>query len=296
MKKIAILSFILLVSVPALLAQRDPGTGPAPLSAMQTNASILPVDGTTTSAADLVEALLGPDVPYTILNASFFQGLDSENQPVSAAGLFRDGLQAGLGLRGGVVMSSGLIHHPFVENAINAQHGLPGDPDLDAISTAPDGTFDAAVLEFQFTAQGDLWPLRIVFGSFEQSNAIIDYDDAFALFVNGTNVALIPGTADAMTVNNFGPAVNEDFFIDGSDSPGNELGWHTTPMGIDVPLVAGQTYTVKLAIADGDDTLVDSFIFLQSPHYPPVPLSGWGLYLALGLILAGAVFMARRWM
>ncbi len=75
-----------------------------------------------------------------------------------------------------------------------------GDAMLSAISGSP--TFDADVLTIEFTATHPMLGLNFVFASSEYPEfAGSTPADPIGIFVNGTNVALVPGTATPISVN-----------------------------------------------------------------------------------------------
>ena len=57
-------------------------------------------------------------------------------------------------------------------------------------------TFDKAVLEFDFTATGSAVSFQYVFGSEEYDEFVgSQFNDVFAFFLNGVNIAVLPGTS-----------------------------------------------------------------------------------------------------
>src|SRR4051794_22817213 len=80
--------------------------------------------------------------------------------------------------------------------------GTPGDTDLDGLLTSQT-TEDATSLSFDFVPQQSTVHFSYVFSSEEYNDfANSGFNDIFAFFVNGTNCALVPGTSDAVSVNN----------------------------------------------------------------------------------------------
>ncbi len=142
------------------------------------------------TGADLVAALLGPDSGCIVSNIQV-----TGNS--LAAGTFSNG--GGLGFDTGVVISSGTAKD--VENDISfgadTGHGVAGDSVLNTLIGGT--TYDAFVLEFDFVPEGDGIFFKYRFGSEESFSDT--YDDAFGLFVNGTNVALLPNASRVSVVN-----------------------------------------------------------------------------------------------
>ena len=99
-------------------------------------------------------------------------------------------------------------------NATNYTHMTNGGnpdsaPDTDLLSLDANAIFDPAVIEFDIVPLGDKVNFVLAFGSEEYPEYVCTaFNDAFGLFVSGSglsgtkNAAYIPGTTDAITVNN----------------------------------------------------------------------------------------------
>ena len=156
-----------------------------------------------------------------------------------------------------------------------ADFGTAGDSDLDTLSGKTTG--DAAILAFDFVPQQSTVHFSYVFSSEEYSDySNTAFNDVFAFFVNGTNCALVPGTADPVTINtiNNGNDVGGDatthhpeLFRDNvnpSPSIESQMDGLTTVLTCNATVNAGVTNHMKLAIADATDTAFDSAVFIQS--------------------------------
>ena len=225
--------------------------------------------GPGTTPTDLVNTLLGGGI--TVANVSYV-GADA------AAGSFT-GLDA-IGFGSGIVLSTGLaegVVGPNESDDDTTEFDTPGDAELDAI-VAPLTTEDAAVLEFEFTPTTSDVSFRYVFASEEYNEYVnSEFNDVFAFFVNGTNCANVPGTSDAVSVNTvnggnpFGTdATNPGFYRNNSiDDPGpatidTEMDGLTTVFTCSATVNAGETNTLKLAIADTSDAALDTAVFLEA--------------------------------
>lgn len=210
-------------------------------------------------------------------------------------------VNTGLGIDSGIVMTSGSVIAndplgfgnlgPMGPN-ISGSDGVPnngaGDNDLTAISGNP--TFDAAVLEFDFISQSDSVKFRYVFGSEEYSDFVgTQFNDAFAFFLSGvsvplapTNIALIPNTAIPVAINNVnygdtfsgpppGPCMNCAYYVDNYANGGSysliQYDGFTTVLTAKYPVVCGETYHIKLVIADCFDQNYDSGVFLEAGSF-----------------------------
>ncbi len=225
--------------------------------------------GAGTTPTDLVDTLLGGGI--TVANVSY-SGDDA------AAGSFT-GLDA-VGFGSGIVLSTGEATSVVGPNESEDQttgFGAPGDAELDAI-VAPLATEDAAVLEFDFTPTTSDVSFRYVFSSEEYNEYVnSEFNDVFAFFVNGQNCATVPGTSDPVSVNTvnggnpFGTAAtNPDLYRNNSiDDPGppgidTEMDGLTTVFTCSATVNANEVNTMKLAIADTSDDVLDTAVFLEA--------------------------------
>lgn len=204
----------------------------------------------------------------------------------------------------GVVLSSGDIDNlpgPNTSDGTSTNFPDPGDADLNAL--IPQSTNDAAVLEFSFTvdptqAQSGGISFDFVFGSEEYNEYVDQFNDVFAFFLNGTNIATLPG-GDPISVNNVNTGDNSVLYRNndesdlGNPSPINiELDGLTTILSVGgtVNVGAGTSNTIKLAIADAGDSALDSAVFFAGGSFdstPPDPIipepSTIGLVTVAGL-------------
>jgi hypothetical protein len=190
----------------------------------------------------------------------------------------------------------------------STNNGLPGDTDLDGLIPGF-FTLDATILEFDFeTAGGDVF-FNYIFAS-EEYNEFVDseFNDVFGFFLNGVNIALIPGTTTPVSINNVNLGVNSAFYNNndpsdlGTPTPFNiEYDGFTTKFTAQALGLGAGTHRIKLAIADAGDRVLDSAVFIQAgsfsdtpddPQKTPEPAS------LLGLVLVGAFgtksFITRR--
>ncbi len=218
-------------------------------------------------AADLAQALVGPGV--SISNVKY----TGDN---TAAGKFSGGTSEGLGVDAGVMLSSGKISNaagPNNSDGISASFNLPGDTDLDGLISGGATTHDASVLEFDFVATGGSLSFQYVFGSDEYNEFVNSFNDVFGFFLNGTNVALIPGTTTPVSINNVNKDVNSKFYRNNDLSDfGGKAPFPTQADGFTVVLQSAAivnpgTNHIKLAIADAGDTALDSWVFLTAQSF-----------------------------
>ncbi len=167
-----------------------------------------------------------------------------------------------------------------------------GDPDLQQL--IPGFTLnDAAILEFDFIATGDSVSFRYVWSSEEYPEFVnSSFNDVFGFFLSGPgingpfslnaiNIALIPGTTQPVTIDNVNAGLNAQFYVDnmvnatyGFPAPPNPDLNATQMDGLTVALTAqagglqcGETYHIKIAVADAGDTAYDSCVFLEAGSF-----------------------------
>jgi hypothetical protein len=232
--------------------------------------------------ASIVQALVGPGV--TITNIQF------SGDPV-AAGTFNGGTGV-IGFAQGVVLSSGNVASVAgpgnLSGSTSTDNLRPGDVDLDALVSG--ATQDATVLEFDFECPTtSVFSFQYVFTSEEYDEWVnSQYNDVFAFFLNGQNIALIPGTNTPVAINNvncgnpYNPAGGQNcalYTTNDCDSQGigypcsgiaTEMDGLTTVFSATGMLHAGPNH-IKLAIADRGDGVYDSNVFIRGESFVCAP-------------------------
>lgn len=144
-------------------------------------------------------------------------------------------------------------------------------PALIGQSFGVNSLYDLASLEFDFIAGADLFGFAFFFASKEYPTYInTQYNDVFAFFISGpgigafdgdeVNMAVIPDTAPPLpiTVSSVNNQTNPEWFagaLEESCIPG-----FTVLIPAVQEVVAGATYHIRLAIADGSDSALDSWV------------------------------------
>lgn len=210
------------------------------------------------------------------------------NGDPSAIGSF-NGASSNIGLASGLIMASGDIANAIGPNDSGSQSTSFGasssDPDLAAIALG--SLNDAGILEFDFIPTSDTLKFRYSFGSEEYMVfANSNYNDAFGFFISGPipsgglytnqNIALLPNSTTPVTINNVNLTVNPSYYFDN----GNGNGSGTAPDGLTIqyngftdlltaiaPVICGQSYHIKIAIADVFDGSYDSGVFLEAGSF-----------------------------
>ncbi len=238
----------------------------------------LEIEKATNDANELRNALLGPGIT-PVGNATLIGGERS-------AGIFRNGL-ASIGIDSGVILATGDIDVAAGPNVNDSDSGLAsgqGDPDLDAafgrVPGSATATQDTTSLEFRFRldpgAAQNLF-FNFVFASEEYNEQVNDPNhDVFAFFLDGVNLAVLPGTTTPIssnTVNGAPPSGaepgNPQFYRNNSivdnGSYLNLFGYDgfTSVFTAQALGIGPGVHTIKLAISDVGDRDVDSAVFLQ---------------------------------
>ena len=241
--------------------------------------AVLPKNADT-MAATIAQTLVGEGVTISSVT---YTGVDG------ALGTFSGGFSTA-GLSSGIILSSGLATNvlgPNNSDSTSSTNGSPGDADLDALVT-PLVTHDAAVLEFDFVvtnANATVVKFDYVLASEEYNEfANSSFNDVFAFFLSGPNLpkanfALIPGTTMPVsinTVNGGGPTfgvnpqhpelfINNDVTDLGGATPILiQADGLTKVLSLQANIVPNQTYHLKIAIADTNDSAFDSWVMLKA--------------------------------
>jgi hypothetical protein len=216
------------------------------------------VTTTEPSDTDVAQALAGTGV--TVSDVTF-------TGSVSARGTFTGGGGV-IGFESGIVLSSGSVASvsgPNNTSSASDGFGLPGDAQLDDLVDG--STFDAAVLQFTFVPEGNQVEFEYVFGSDEYNEfANSNFNDVFGFFINGVNYALVPGTQTPVAINSVNTVFNPLFYRNNEPQPGTvniQADGLTVVIKLTAPVVAGQSNTMKLAIADRGDSIYNSWVLIK---------------------------------
>lgn len=212
-----------------------------------------------------------------------------------------------------------------LQNIISSGDGQwSGDADLEALIQEPGNTYNATVVEFDFVPFRNQLSVDYVLVSQEYPAFVCNYADTFAFIVSGPgisntnlydhdanpntpevsldlgglNIATLPGTTIPVNPTNvhdlsancgsgsLGEIALPQFY-DAQFSGNNILDFEgqTIPLTAEVDLVPGQTYHIKLVIADRGDTILNSAVFIDAdsfvigtipeelPYEPGLPVS-----------------------
>ncbi len=248
------------------------------------------VTSTAMTPTELVESVLVGD-------GVVVSGVTYTGHP-DAIGTF-NGSATNVGLTSGIILTTGTVKNevgglggeqrgPFGPNNTGSSgkaNGEPGYAPLTAIAGVE--TQNAAILEFDFVPLSDSVRFRYVFGSDEYPEFVDEgFNDAFAFFISGPgfvgtyNMAQIPGGGGSVSIDNInngpsnsGPCQNCSYYIQngtGTESPYATSNFYIQYDGFTVVMEAvakvecGETYHLRIAIADAGDQAYDSGIFLEA--------------------------------
>jgi hypothetical protein len=268
----------------------------------------LTVDDTFTAEYLVNEILLGGGVEA--------ENITINGQPASELndqiGYF-NAENSNIGISHGIILASGGVKVaespndlPTAHVSISEDEELENEADLEQI-VWPAELNDVAVLEFDFTAEGDTLRFKYVFASEEYNeHTCSPYNDVFGFFISGPgidgnpnyennarNVALVPGTNVPVAINTvnqgfagtYGSAnvcnlvssnweENSQYFVDNEEngsSNATQFDGFTVPFIIEIPVECGGSYHIKLAIADAVDDKNDSAVFIEAGSFESEP-------------------------
>ncbi|MEI6695740.1 MAG: choice-of-anchor L domain-containing protein [Bacteroidota bacterium] len=230
--------------------------------------------------------LLGNGV--TVSNVQFNGSILAPTASNQIASFTTGGIPTNLGFPAGIVMCSGAyasVTNGAITTAITGTQ-ITTVPELTQYA-GTSAIHDAAILEFDFLPLSDTIKFRYAFASNEYPNFVCSsYNDIFGFFITGlnpngpnyvgTNIALIPGTNNPVSINSVNGGISA-----GSATPcilTNTQYYHTpianiTYHGLTTVLTAKAVvvpctpYHIKLAIADLGDNAYDSGVFLEANSF-----------------------------
>lgn len=218
-----------------------------------------------------------------------------------------NGINSSIGLNGGIVLSTGNVtditgQNPSTDlsgggdaDLLTVAQSVTTNPNANNISS----THDAAKLEFDFVPQGDTVSFNFVFASEEYLSFVNTmYNDVFAFFLSGpgitgpysapasfpggaVNLASVPGTSPSLPItistiyppNDYDfdgtvdPGFNDQYYIDNPSDLTHGFNGFTTVLTIAFPVVCGEIYHFKFAIADCGDGTYDTGVFFEAGSF-----------------------------
>jgi len=202
----------------------------------------------------------------------------------------------------GLVLSTDHATHLSDPGCMDTQfcagcQGLGNDQDLlDVANSVPPligQTFnvssvnDLCILEFDFEAGGDSISFNYVFGSDEYLMWVNStYNDIFAFFLSGPgitgpydaplgfpdgaiNIASVPDSDPLLpvTISSVNNVTNAAYYIDNQANNDICINGYTETFTASASVQCGEVYHIKLAIADGSDNALESFVVLEEGSF-----------------------------
>lgn len=211
---------------------------------------------------------------------------------------FFNGTNSNIGLDSGIVLCSddiATIKPTGLGSFLTAP--ITGEPDLLSVANLVPSligqTFtvssveDVAILEFDFIPYSDTVSFRYTFGSDEYLTYInSSFNDVFAFFISGPgitgpysspaafpggakNIAVVPNSAPPLpiTISSVQPSLNGQYYIDNPNQNTVGLNGFTSVFTAVSGVTCGETYHIKLALADGSDGSLKSAVFLEAGSF-----------------------------
>ena len=249
----------------------------------------LVIDNSTQTPQELAQnVLLGQGI--NISNIKF------NNSAVSAIAIndqiaqFSNGKTTNIGIEKGIILSTGnaLIGkgpNDQIQATLPTSNSFLGDNDLKILSNNQ-AIKSVAILEFDFVPSGNKLNFNFVFASEEYPEYANDnYNDHFGFFLSGpgiagpfsrnaSNIALIPNTTLPVSINNLnngklntGNCENCTYYVDNTGGTTIQYDGFTKVIGATAAVQCGQTYHIKLAIANVEDDNFDSAVFIEGASF-----------------------------
>lgn len=191
-----------------------------------------------------------------------------------AAAVFNQGTSSGLDIDSGIVLSTGKTQDasgPNLSGGKTTNFNSAGDSDLNNLTTTG-SSYDAAVLEFDFLAQGSNLSFQYLLAS-EEYNEFVNsnFNDVFGFFLHDIANPTQKINLTNISINSINKTSNSTEFV---NNDYNDFANQVAPFAIEydgftrlqtatTALTAGNQYHLKLAVADVRDSSFDSAVFLR---------------------------------
>jgi hypothetical protein len=205
-------------------------------------------------------------------------------------------------MAGGLVLSSAGASNIASDGCLGFEEvpfgsGVSGEPDLLSIANSVPPMIgqafnvgsvnDVCILEFDFIATGDTVKFNYIFGSDEYLTWVnSSFNDIFAFFLSGPgitgpydspagfpdgaiNIAQVPDTDPPLpiTISSVNNVLNSEYYVDNPGGDGICINGYTIKLEAIGEVICGETYHIKLAIADGSDTALESIVILEEGSF-----------------------------
>lgn len=234
-----------------------------------------PLPQGNTQGIDIAKSALGPGVSvqsatFTGPEGSLARTPDLFATPATPAGFRAKAADTPVPTGSGLwMLSTGNVSDAAntVGYFASANKAAPGNDTLSTL--AGYGTSDAAYLDLTITPKAPTLRVKYRFASEEYNEYVgTPYNDVMAIFVNGVNCALVPGTATPIAINNVNAGANSGLYVnnealelDGDPATvASAVAYDgfTVPLECTVAVTPGTPVAVQIAIADASDGIYDS--------------------------------------
>jgi len=227
-------------------------------------ATELPIDSTAT-ALDMANEIFGGGAT---VNSATYSG-----DPLSS-GIYTDGDTVSPGVTPGdtgVILSTGHVddftnsdgstNTNQATNTSTNTTGVNGDAQFNALAGAP--TFDASILEVDFTPSGDFLTVDFVIASEEYPEFInSNFLDVVGVWVNGVEATVSIGNGNA-SVGNINGASTPNLYNDNTgDAFNTEADGFTITLTFVAPVNPGVPNTLRVGVADVTDSNFDTNLLI----------------------------------
>ena len=238
----------------------------------------------TQSPEELVQnVLLGAGITASnvLFNGS---ALDATTPQVNISSFDATGTTFPIGR--GVILTNGATTVAPGPNDLGGDNDAAGTSiitDVDMAAITPNPLTNGAFIEFDFVATGDTLNFQYMFASEEYPDDFAGiFYDVFGFFISGpgfagpfanggVNIATLPGTTTPISILNLNPLVNPVYYVDnvGGAAYGTSIQYDGTSIILtaSAQLQCGQTYHIKLGIANVSDQALDSGVFLKAESF-----------------------------
>ena len=246
------------------------------------------VDQCTYTVEELVTEILINNECADVSNITYSTGTNFDD--VNGIGYFSE-ISDNFEFSQGLILATGDASlgtgpNSGIGDQTSGDFGWPGDIDLTTLleqtDSANDNTNNASVIEFDFVPISNSISFRFIMASeeYDQGSFECSFSDIFGFFLTNedgvtTNLAVLPDTDTPILVTNIHPdngvcgAANPEYFggyVATGDSPIAYDGY-TRAFTAQSEVIPGQTYHIKLAVADAGDSALDTAVFLEGGSF-----------------------------
>jgi len=186
-----------------------------------------------------------------------------------------------LNITEGLLLTTGTINNAIGPNNVGNKttyFGAQNTPSTYPLLNSYTGrtTWEYCEFEFDIVPQGDTIKFDFVFASEEYEEWVgSQYNDVFGFFISGPgivadagaapyhNIALIPNTSTAVTINNVNQNSYTQYYQNNNNGTSVQYDGFTRGLTAISQVQPCQTYHLKLVVADVSDKLWDSGVFIE---------------------------------